>query len=240
MPNSDKYRILSTKSLQESLRQAAATRGIALVDQPFIDILPVRTPQLDARLKEIALGGQVLVFTSPNTVKSVTGYWNNGVKQRIYCLGGATLEVVQAEIPGAEVLATAASSLELAKLIVSDASIGKVVFLCGNIRRNELPEHLSAHQIGVEELVVYHTVETPALLGERYDGVLFFSPSSVRSFFQQNTPDGETVYFAIGETTGAAVQEITGRQPVIGTEASVPALVQTAIDYFDNINNSNE
>ncbi len=85
MPNA-KFRILSTKSLQESLRQAAAGKGIELRDQPFIDILPVRTPELDARLKEIARGGHVLVFTSPNTVKSVAGYWDNGVKQQIYCL----------------------------------------------------------------------------------------------------------------------------------------------------------
>lgn len=235
-----KFRILSTKALQDSLRKTAADKGIELRDQPFIDILPVRTPQLEARLREVALGGQVLVFTSPNTVKSVAGYWDNGVQQQIYCLGGATLEVIKEEIPGAEVLGTGASSLELAKLILAHGGIKNVVFLCGNIRRNELPETLLANNVGVEELVVYETVETPAPLEERFDGVLFFSPSSVRSFFQQNAPDGQTVYFAIGETTGASVREIAGRQPVIGAEASVPALVQTAIDYFDNINNSNE
>lgn len=240
MPSSAKYRILSTKSLQESLRQDAAQHGIALVDQPFIDILPVRSTELSARLAEIALGGHVLVFTSPNTVKSVSGIWDNGAEQKIYCLGGATLEVIQAEIPGAVILGTASSSLELAKQIVAEGNIRKVVFLCGNIRRNELPEHLLAHNIEVEELVVYQTVETPAELEERFDGVLFFSPSSVHSFFQRNIPDGGTVYFAIGETTGASVTAATGRQPVIGAEASVPALVQTAIDYFDNINNSNE
>lgn len=240
MPSSHKHRILSTKALPESLRQAAAGHGIDLRDQPFIDILPVRTPELAARLQEIAQGGHTLVFTSPNTVRAVSGTWNAAVPQSIYCLGGATLEIIQTDIPGAVILGTAISSLELAKRILADGNTQKVVFLCGNIRRNELPEHLHAHHIGVEELVVYETVETPALLEERYDGVLFFSPSSVRSFFLSNPPDGHTVYFAIGETTGASVAAATGMQPVIGAEASVPALVQTAIDYFDNINYSNE
>lgn len=237
---SDKHRILSTKELPDSLRLLATARNITLRDQPFIDILPVRTPELEARLKAIAQGGKVLVFTSPNTVKAVAALWGQPAGQQVYCLGGATLEAIEKAIPGSEILGTGISSLELAKRIVADGSVKEIVFLCGNIRRNDLPGHLLANNIAVEEHIVYETVETPALLEESYDGVLFFSPSSVRSFFLHNRPNGHTVYFAIGETTGGAVKEATGIQPVISQEASVPALVQTAIDYFDNINYSNE
>ncbi|NJE06735.1 hypothetical protein E3E36_11450 [Thermococcus sp. M36] len=51
------------------------------------------------------------------------------------------------------------NALDLANSII-EQSIQLVVFFCGNIRRDELPETLAAKGVEVKEVVVYETIET--------------------------------------------------------------------------------
>lgn len=154
----------------------------------------------------------------------------------VYCIQGATREAVEQHFSNARIAGTAADSKALATLILQNSKITSVVFFCGNIRRNELPDMLRSRNVEVEEILVYETLETPAQLTETYDGLLFFSPSSVSSFFSGNTLPAQTVCFAIGHTTAAALREATQNKVVVSTEPSVDALLQTVILYFDNIN----
>jgi uroporphyrinogen-III synthase len=139
-------------------------------------------------------------------------------------------------IPSLFIAGTAANSKELAELIIAEGRTSSVVFFCGNIRRDELPDMLRSHNISVEEIIVYETVETPAILEEEYDGILFLSPSSVKSFFSNNTLPKHTICFAIGGTTGKALEDVTDNRIIESPVPSMNMLVQTAIFYFDNIN----
>ena len=228
------------------LTQHAAERGIEISEQTFIDILPVVTPAFRARSEQLFYSGGTLVFTSPNAVKIVSenSRWNSGWYGddsfrgdiRVYCLKGATCKTLEEYIPSAFIAGTADYSKELAELIIAEQRTSSVVFFCGNIRRNELPDTLRSHNITVEEIVVYDTVETPEALKEEFDGILFLSSSSVKSFFSANTLPKHTVCFAIGTTTAASLEDVTNNRIVVSPRPTMDLLVQTAIFYFDNIN----
>lgn len=265
MPN-DKYRILSTKPLSQEQLQLAAAHGIAVEEQAFIDIVPVK----NAAVKPAFEKGGTFVFSSPNAVKSVVEQVDDRSKAeiRVYCIQGATKQAVEALLPEAIIVGIAPNSKELAELMLKDMSADAqqqhkmlkdlssgaqhsqnadavkdvnlsqsktITFCCGNIRRDELPDMLRNAGVTVNEIVVYETHETPKPLIGTYDGVMFFSPSSVRSFFNGNTLPASTICFAIGHTTGAALQERTDNNIVTSPEASVDALLQTVILHFDNI-----
>lgn len=233
------------------LIEHAAARGIAISEQTFIDIVPVVTQELIQKCQELFSRGGTMVFTSPNAVRILSTYasWNMDLSDaysydeflkrgdsKVYCLNGATSKALEELIPGVLIAGTAANSKELAELIISEGKTSSVVFFCGNIRRNELPDMLRSHNITVEEVIVYETVETPAILEEEYDGILFLSPSSVKSFFLSNTLPKHTICFAIGGTTGKALADVTNNRIIESPKPHVDLLVQTAIFYFDNIN----
>ncbi len=238
----NKFRILSTRPLAQELIRKAAEHDILISEQAFIDIRPVTTPEIVQQIMNLAAKGGTIVFSSPNAVKIMTKIlpydWNAepADDRRVYCLQGATKLAVEEHMSRTRIAGTAASSKELAERIIADRNTSTVTFICGNIRRNELPNLLREQHIAVEEIVVYETVETPAALKGTYDGLLFLSPSSARSFFSSNTPAAHTVCFAIGQTTAAALGELTGNRVITSPEPSVELLVQTAIFYFDNIN----
>ncbi|RPE09362.1 uroporphyrinogen-III synthase [Chitinophaga lutea] len=246
-----KYSILSTKLLSPELVREAAEQGIAVTSQLFIDIQPSVTDEATDDCKNLLFHGGVMVFTSPNAVKALAseegglyeylqdrsfGFHTAGPTPcHVYCLQGATLAAVEEHMPYLLVAATAANSAELAqKMLAHEVSV--VTFFCGNIRRQELPDMLRANGVGVTEHVVYRTTETPATLEETFNGILFLSPSSVRSFFSANRLPGHTVCFAIGETTAEALREVTDNKVIVSPTPSMSALLETAIYYFNNIN----
>ncbi|WP_119079047.1 uroporphyrinogen-III synthase [Chitinophaga alhagiae] len=243
-----KYAILSTKALPPELKEEAAGHGIAVEDRMFIDVTAVTTEEIEHRIMSLSWKSGVLVFTSRHAVGAVSSVlpsflWEHRLPfhgpqladVRVYCLQGATRQAVEENMPGILIAGTAANGTELAQKIMED-QVPAVTFLCGNIRRGELPDTLRAHNIAVEEMVVYNTTETPTVVEKEYDGILFSSPSGVRSFFSVNTPPRHTVCFAIGETTAAALRDVTDNRVITSHEPSADALLGTAIYYFDNIN----
>jgi uroporphyrinogen-III synthase len=216
-------RLLSTKSLPATLLATAADNGIDIHVTSFIQITPVSPSTLPP-------DNTAVIFTSANAVnnvKAADAHW------QIYCLGGATLEAVISCFPHSNVLATADNATELADLI----DVRSAVFFCGSERRPELPAKLAEKGIKLQEIVVYTTTEVPTVTTNDYDGIFFFSPSAVRSYFTANTPPAFTVCFAIGDTTAAALKEHTSNRIIINPDVpSAAHMVQTAISYFKNNN----
>ncbi|WP_343701956.1 uroporphyrinogen-III synthase [Chitinophaga sp.] len=247
MPNA-KYTILSTKALPPDLVEEAAGHGIAVEDRAFIDVTTAITEEIEHRIMSSIWKCNVVVFTSRHAVGAVSNVLRSFVGEhrllfpgsplqdvQVYCLQGATRQAVEENIPGVLIAGTAANATALAQRIIED-QVPAVTFFCGNMRRGELPDILRAHHIDVQEIVVYNTTETPAVVEKEYDGILFTSPSGVRSFFSVNTPPRHTVCFAIGETTAAALRDVTDNRVITSIEPSADALLGTAIYYFDNIN----
>jgi uroporphyrinogen-III synthase len=88
--------------------------------------------------------------------------------------------------------------------------------------------------IKVHEKVVYRTMLTPQEITRSYDGIAFFSPSTVESFFSVNKMAPETVIFAIGGTTAAAVRERCDNGILVSGSPDAEMTIRRMINYFEH------
>jgi len=229
-------RILSTRPLDAALIEHAAEKGIVIDVLPFIVTMSVKDEAFARQVRELARVALTAVFTSMNAVEAVVEMLGaiQAVNWRIYCIGAATRQLVEKHFGEAAVAGTALSAAALADEILRQPP-SEVLFFCGDQRRDELPDTLSAAGVRVNEQVVYRTLQTPQVVAVQYDGIAFFSPSAVESFFSVNTVGSATRLFAIGQTTAGAIRIHAKGNPVVtGSVPDKEALVRQMIDYFQN------
>ena len=147
-------------------------------------------------------------------------------------MGHTTQQLIKKYFENTPIVGTAGNATELAELIAEQSVSTKLVFFCGDQRRDELPTILHQHGIEVQEIEVYHTIATPHELHKTYQGILFFSPTAVHSFFSVNTILNETILFAIGSTTANAIQQYSLNTIITANISSKESLVMQAIDFF--------
>jgi uroporphyrinogen-III synthase len=244
-------RILSTGSLDPSLPDQAEREGITIDSIPFISTEAIGSDETRILISQLAIERLVVVFTSVNGVESVAGHLRKDEPRavidpsklpwKIFCIGSATRRSVCEQFGEQSIAGIADSAGELADRIIqqsfrqSNTKEGKtkgIVFFCGDQRRDDLPARLLKEDIHVREIVVYRTVETPHAVKESYDGVAFFSPSAVNSFFSVNTLPTAVVLFAIGDTTATAIRERCGNRVIVADSPGKEALIREAIQYF--------
>ncbi|WP_044173152.1 uroporphyrinogen-III synthase [Flectobacillus major] len=102
---------------------------------------------------------------------------------------------------------TAADLLELIKKHKTE----KFLFPCSDKRRNDIPEFMGTNDLHLTEAVMYETVSADLsdLEDVYYDILAFFSPSGIKSLFE-NFPDfkqNKTRMAAFGPTTAKAVTD---------------------------------
>ncbi len=174
-----------------------------------------------------------VVFTSMNAVESVRKYLGE-IKPdwKVFCIGSATKNLITRYFGGHSIAGTADSASALAGVIIKERNISSVTFFCGDKRRDELPNTLRGHHIEVNEIEVYKTIETPAVISKGYEGILFYSPSAVASFFSKNKIDGKAVLFAIGATTADEIKKFSDNKIIIADKPAKELLAEQAMNYF--------
>ena len=228
--------ILSTGPLDDFLVNKAKENSIDIDTIPFIHTEAIGTEELTKRITDLNQEKLSIVFTSGNAAKAVAGSLN-GIHPdwKIYSIGGTTKDILCEHFGKNSISGVASNASQLADVILLDKEIKEVIFFCGDQRRNELPDKLSQQGINVREIIVYRTTSTPQTILKAYDGILFFSPSAVHSFFQNNTIPVKTVLFAIGQTTVDAIQTYTNN-PVVSVELpGKEKMIEEVIIYFDTI-----
>jgi uroporphyrinogen-III synthase len=235
-----KYKVLSTKKLDPSLIEKAKVNDIYLVEKEFISIKPVWNKETYDRILTLAKQGQHhIVLTSANAVDVLNRYMVAedelyAIGWKVFCLSGKTKKALQsAPFLKAEIVDEAESAASLAKKII-EREVKELIFFCGNKRREELPGLLKDAGIKLHEIVVYETEETPAVIEDAFDAILFFSPSGVQSFFTANELKKNTVCFAIGPTTSASITTFA-QNKILSSIAPDPAtLLDEVIEHFKN------
>jgi uroporphyrinogen-III synthase len=229
----NKINILSTGKLKQTLIDFASSRNIHIQDMSFIETKHLTTEKLSRQIMHFSHSLQQVVFTSERAVDAVVTMlsglepaWN------IFCLGSATKKGVQKHFRQSRIMGTGVSAGSLADLIIKEKNISAVIFFCGDKRRTELPEKLTAAGIEVTQIEVYKTEETPQVISSPFSGIIFFSPSAVKSFFSVNKINKEPVLFAIGQTTAIEIARHAGNKILVSEEPSKDALVHRAIAYF--------
>jgi uroporphyrinogen-III synthase len=231
-----KIAILSTRPLSARTINVVADK-VNVDEVSFIQTKNIIDASVAKRINEIAQQKAVIVFTSMNAAEAVIHQLKKNQLQPdwgFYCLGGTTRKIIADYFGANKISSVANNANDLAEKIIADKQTS-VIFFCGNIRREELPIKFKAHHITAEEIVVYETIETAQFIKKNYDGILFFSPSAVNSFFSVNQLPDQTVVFAIGNTTAFSIKEFCSNPVVISGQPDKESLLQTAIEYFEQI-----
>ena len=217
-----KKKILSTKklsSVQKELLNNFIVDEIELIEISFNPSIKLQNPIKNA------------IFTSKNAILSIFNQFTASELQfeNVYCVGDKTAQFLEEK--NVKVTVKANSAEELADEILLNKDIEEVYFFCGSLRRNELPEMLTENNIKVNEIEVYTTNFKPVKIKNTYDGVLFFSPSSVKSYLLKNT-DTQSIAFCIGNTTASeAIDDF--ENVFVADEPTVENVIESVNQYFD-------
>lgn len=200
-------RILSSRILTQPQGNLLLNADISYVDYSAIHI--VFKPYEGPKAIENA------IVTSQNTVKALVE--NKVAITRCFCVGEKTKALLEAH--GYTVVVMKPYGSELAQELVSHYADLTFVFFCGNQRREVIPTALRENHIAFEEYHLYETVLNPQKFNRQFDGILFFSPTQVKSYVECNKLDQE-IAFCIGTTTAAeakkhATNVIVARQPTV-------------------------
>ena len=225
--------ILVTRQVDESLIEQASHAGLQVDVIPFIETEFIQSVELQQEIEQVLLQTTPVVFTSVKAVEAVAGQLDGQDPDwEIYCIGNRTKELVEEYFGQHHIVGFADNAADLAQEIIESIQEDEIIFFCGDQRRQELPTLLKEQQIHVEEIVVYQTIQVPRKLKKEYQGILFFSPSAVESFFKMNTAPEKTILFAIGNTTSAEIKKHSKNKTVIANQPGKSTLMEMAIEYF--------
>jgi len=116
----------------------------------------------------------------------------------------------------------------------------KFLLLCSDIHKDEIPEVLEEHKINFTKAVIYRTVcsDLSDLAEVKYDMLVFFSPSGIKSLFQ-NFPEftqNGTRIAAFGPTTAAAVNEAHLILDIDAPQPQAPSMTMAIELYLKLVN----
>ena len=219
--------------METALLEAAKAKDVQIDIVSFIDTSPAQTTGLKDEVSKIIKQPTAVVFTSMNAVSSVAAYINGDKPDwNIFCIGNTTRQLAARYFGEQSINTVGNNATDLADKMIASKQIKQVVFFCGDQRREELPGKLRQNGIAVQEVIVYHTISTPHKIDKAYDGILFYSPSAVQSFFYANAVPASTVLFAIGQTTADAIKSFTDNLIIESERPGKDELVKKMFQFF--------
>lgn len=215
-------RILSTKILLSHHKRWLLNAGLSVVEFDFINIKP-KEFQLD-------FTNEYLIFTSQNAVEMVLNHpkVESLRTRKCFCLGDKTANLLQNN--QFEICVKAQNAQELAEIITQKYAVNSFTFFSGNLRLDTLPALLNQKKIVWNEIQVYETVLQPNKIALETAGILFFSPSGVQSFLQDNEI-GNAQCFCIGKTTAKALASQTNNI-IIANQPSVENVIIQCVNFY--------
>lgn len=220
---SKQINIVSTKKLQPIQKQLLSDAGISVLEEDFIE----------TKIKNFELSKvhENLIFTSQNAVQSILQHPKSAELKgkSVFSVGMKTKELLTEN--GFDVVAYTGYASDLAEIISLIYSSESFTFFSGNLRRDILPNTLKENGITFNEIEVYETIITSKKMTSKQDGILFFSPSGVESYFKLNSIKDETC-FCIGETTAEALENKKVKNIIIAEKPSVESVITQVIEYY--------
>ncbi len=216
--------IFSTKVLSlVQTRTLSSDIGVFMSDFITIQFNRLKPALIKNNLKNI-------IFTSQNAVQSVLNSYSSSELNydHIYCVGRRTKSLIEKSI--GKVTHIENSAGKLAKYLVKNIDEKYVTFFCGDNRRDELPDILKNNNFDVNEIESYKTILTPNKLGDHYYGILFYSPTGIKSYLLENTASNE-VAFCIGDTT-ANLAKKHFKNVVVSSSPTVDSIIKSVNNYF--------
>ncbi len=252
-------RVLVTRAKAQAseLSDLIRAQGGEPIECPTIDFIPPDDwAEVDAAIEQLATY-HWLVLTSVNGVKAfMQRLWHHGRDARalaglqVCCIGPRTAEEVRRFGIDADLVPETFQAEGLIDVLKRAGVSGQRVLLARAAQAREiLPEELERSGAFVRVVKVYKTV-VPVIERERVqqlfrdhliDVVTFASSSTVRNFFQlfdeardlRQRLNG-TIIASIGPITANTIREMGLDVHVMATRNTIPALVQSLIDYVQH------
>lgn len=229
----DKIQILSTRWLDEAAVAKTTDANICINSISFIRTEPLPSDELTAQLHKLVTQSLSVVFTSANAVTAVAEHITKPANWKVWCTGGRTKEFVISAFGEEFIAASAKNASALAERIVASEPVVRVIFFCGDQHLNDLPEKLNSNNIQTDKVIVYTTVQTPHFIEKNYNGILFFSPSAVHSFFSMNTVATNVVLFSIGHTTTTAIESYCANRIITSEWPGTETLLELVANFYN-------
>ena len=188
----------------------------------FIKIENVKT-------KSFALKNHSIIFSSVNAVKS---FFENGFKpnenfldknfNKIYAVGLKTKKEIRKN--GFGTFKVKKNMNELSDFIIENSNKEKFLHFCGDLALDVLDRNLPFHNISYKKFIVYKTQLLYPKISEKFDAIVFFSPSGVRSFAKFNSLENVKL-FSIGQTTEKELKKFTENRIFTSKENNLEDLI---------------
>ena len=187
--------VYSTKSLTEDQRLLFHEKVVAQSS----DFIKISLNRIAPRLLKNEI--ENVVITSKNAVEALLTNFSAIELQfkNIYCVGRRTKRLVENRI--GKVKHSEKNSKKLAEHLVEYMDGNQVTYFCSDLRLDDLPTILEENNINVKQIEAYQTKFDSLEIPNTVEGVMFYSPSTVKSFKQENTVTNTMIAFCIGETT---------------------------------------
>ncbi len=216
-------KILFTKSLE---REKVSEKLGADFSVDFVEVINTEF----IKTKSFGLKNNSLIFTSVNGVKA---FFENGFSpnenftepknyNKIYVVGSQTKKELGQHNFGTFKLCKNAN--ELSNFITENSVNEKFLHFCGNIAIDILDEKLPLQNISYKKIPVYKTELLYPKINEKYQAIVFFSPSGVRSFAKFNQFDDVKI-FSMGKTTTAELEKLTDNKIVTSSKNTLADLL---------------
>jgi uroporphyrinogen-III synthase len=231
----ERISILSSKKLEAPVLRSL-NGNFDITEQEFISIEPILTDKKRKEVESLLNTDEAFIaFTSSSSVNTLSQLLEKQIPFpetgfTLFGISGKTQAAIKKIFPE-DVIVTADNASDLAQKILSYKA-KRVLFFCGDKRRDELPDMLEQQQVQVQEVVLYHTKELPVKVNGDFDAVLFFSPSAVNSFFSVNQVSPGTVFFSIGKTTAETIKLISDNPVVVADQPSQAAMLAAVKKYY--------
>ncbi|MCG2792701.1 MAG: uroporphyrinogen-III synthase [Weeksellaceae bacterium] len=228
-------KILFTKSLDHE--KVAEKLGIAALSgvEVAVDFVEVIKTEF-IKTKTFDLKNYSLIFSSVNGVK---GFFENAFDadenfaekkfNKIYAVGSQTKKELRKYNFGTFKLCK--NAIELSQFIMENSVCEKFLHFCGDLALDILDEKLQSQNISYQKIPVYRTALLFPKIDEKYQAVVFFSPSGVRSFAKFNSFEDLKI-FSIGSTTTSELEKLTENKIITSQE-------NTLTDLLDLISKAN-
>ena len=219
-----KIKILSTKILNKNLREMFDDKKFDLFEHDFIKI-----SSLNFELPE---HNGSWIFTSQNAVNAVFSISKNInlIFNKIYCVGENTKSVLSKN--GQKVEKSFKNSSKLANFISKKAKNEKFLFCRSNIKNDDFTAFFKKEKIDLKEITVYNNKPNSVVLKDKFEAIMFYSPSGIKSFLKNNTL-GSSHCICIGETTASYAKNYSSNVLSCKTP-SIKHVIDKTIKLFAN------
>jgi uroporphyrinogen-III synthase len=215
-------RVLSTKVLSQPQKELLLNAGIGFVDYDTISISYNSIEKGEIHKSIIATSQNAVISLIQNNI------FTSLKKKDWFCVGQKTSALLLKH--GVKSIEMGYNSGDLAKKIVKNHKDRQFTFFAGDKRRDELPLALKENNILYNEYEVYKNVQNRRLIRGDFDGIMFFSPSSLKSYVLKNTI-GDSTAFCIGKTTAEEAKKYTDKLVIANKPTIENVLVQVIKKY---------